>query len=1856
VSSDLPTSPTRPAAELPPQRDGRAGRRAAGFEILEELGRGAESTVYRVRASGHRRAPDGEYVLKLTTAPAAPDVADADAQAGLVAFRREAALMAAVDHPRIDRVHEVGVLDGRPYVVRDVVPGVSLAQRLGKGVMSAGEVVRLALDLVGPLTAMHDQGLVHRDLKPPNVMVSPDGTARVIDFGLTTRQARSDDAVVGTLTYTAPEQAGLLNRPVDNRSDLYSLGVILFEALAGRPPFAADDVGELLRRHAVAAPPDLRELAPGTPPGLAAVIYRLLAKDPDDRYQDGRALAADLLALGPAPAREAVPAPPATRLLSGRAQDRAALAAAWARARAGSGGVALLRGGRGAGKGFLAAELAATARATGALVLHAGASGDDVVPFGPLRAALEEHLQALAGREETEREQGRARIRAAATGLPATLLAGLAPGLGALLGVGSAGRTGDGTEGEARPDGPDGTNQFAAATAAFLLALAGPDGLLLILEELQWLDPGSRRVLAQLPPRLRSSSMLVLLTVRDDSPDPTGPDPTGPDPTGPDPTGGPEGLALEPALESALEPALESALEPALESALEPALDLTLGPLDEAGVAEQIRALLPGLEVEPRLVELMHVRSNGNPFVVQEYLRAVVDAGLLHPDWGRWTLDEAGLDALELPQDAVGLVLARVHGLPAATRELLVTAAVRGTRFRPEVIAAVHDRPVPDVLVALAEAVDRRLIEPRATGEYAFLHEGIREVLLGDLDPVATADRHRRIAEALAGLPPAAGEGDDHLYAIAHHYRQGGPGVAVDAAFEACWAAGRAALAGHAPAEAVLFLEHAAGLRRRRRPAGFLVTYGTALMRTGRLGPARDCLEQALPGEVDPLRRAEIHTLLADVHRAAWNAEAARRSVDAGLRELGVPMAHARPRLLLSLPAVAARAVVAPRVPVSGRQRERAVAESALHAVGGYAGVIGMLPEVTLAHVLRLPALARQIGPGAWNAYTQSSLGFLYATLGLARPAEQAFARARADPSQADPAQAAITTHFRGAAFYLGGLEDGRRWARDVERVGQALDVATFLDAAASLNLMAVVDGRTRDAEHWLALGRRRLGEWAAGATAFVSAAAVTYALLGRSAEAGAELRRMDELCAGTTARALTMIRLASTITVLVEQGEIGTPLDEATAAFEALAVSPGRIPRMHRGIFYRIAVGRLAQLRADPSPRRRAVARRAVARAAAVGGGPELRTRGILARADLAVLEGRPVEALHRLRRIDDLQTPDAPMVAFESARIRARALRLLQSRAYQLDATDGTDGIGTAGPEPVQLGAPDGAARRQARLAAAIATEQRWPHRTASVVAEFALASSEEGREESAVGPSGPAPGLERQRLQALQQVSAAASRVLEPDELARIALDETIRILAADRAFLFLTSTDRAGGGLVAHLGRDGAGHDVPQLTGYSTTLVERVRISGQPLVVTGTEEGAALGATSVVRHGLRSILVAPLQLEGRLLGVVYLDSQVAKGIFTAEDAGILTALTNHIAVSLETARAAQLEISVTTARRQRDLAETLRRTLQSMSDTVEPDEVIRRMLAALRQLLACEGAWLVSLPAPDDARAPQPASRIVLAPDGALTRTPAEVDDRLLALIGAPGPVAGTPDRVPRALAGEPLFRGGPVSWIAVPVRVHDGRSGTVVLGSDRADADLTAGVELAAAVVGQGTTSFEKATLFEQVQELAVVDELTGVANRRHFFEVAARDLAAAARHRRPVTVLMIDIDHFKRINDSYGHATGDDVIRLVAHRLAAGLRTADLLARYGGEEFAVLLSDPDGSGEGRVDLPERLRTAICDVPIETRSGAVTVSVSIGVAWRGDTDLDDVTALLARADRQLYRAKASGRNRVCAEPA
>ena len=214
-------------------------------------------------------------------------------------------------------------------------------------------------------------------------------------------------------------------------------------------------------------------------------------------------------------------------------------------------------------------------------------------------------------------------------------------------------------------------------------------------------------------------------------------------------------------------------------------------------------------------------------------------------------------------------------------------------------------------------------------------------------------------------------------------------------------------------------------------------------------------------------------------------------------------------------------------------------------------------------------------------------------------------------------------------------------------------------------------------------------------------------------------------------------------------------------------------------------------------------------------------------------------------------------------------------------------------------------------------------------------------------------------------------------------------------------------------------------------------------------------------------------------------------------------------------------------------------------------------------------------------------------------------------------------------------------------MALPLIQRGVAIGVVCLESHHAYTD--AEVRLTQSLTQPAAMAVENARLFDEVQRLATLDGLTGTYNRRHFMELAQREYDNARRFGHPLTAMMLDVDHFKRINDRHGHHVGDQVLRILADRCRTALRSVDVLGRYGGEEFAILLPGSTQHNAATV-LAERIRRRVADEPIRTDDGAVKVTVSVGVAEL-DEEMRNPGDLFKRADAALYEAKQAGRNRV-----
>ena len=272
------THATRPAQEVRGQAL-RTGAMVSAYRVEQLLGTGGMGRVYRAR-----HVVDGSVVaLKVLRED------QLSQERGVDRMMREAQILATVPHGGIPRLHECGLLrDGRPWIAMELIAGTSLSSRLACGPLGHGEVIQLVAQVADVLAAAHARGVTHRDLKPDNILLVPDGdgvAVRVIDWGIAhhhagARYTRHDEAI-GTPTYMAPEQAR--GGPTDGRCDVYGLGVVAYQALTGRPPFSGATAVEILVQHLSKPLPALAPRCPEAPYGLVELVERMLDKRHDQR-------------------------------------------------------------------------------------------------------------------------------------------------------------------------------------------------------------------------------------------------------------------------------------------------------------------------------------------------------------------------------------------------------------------------------------------------------------------------------------------------------------------------------------------------------------------------------------------------------------------------------------------------------------------------------------------------------------------------------------------------------------------------------------------------------------------------------------------------------------------------------------------------------------------------------------------------------------------------------------------------------------------------------------------------------------------------------------------------------------------------------------------------------------------------------------------------------------------------------------------------------------------------------------------------------------------------------------------------------------------------------------------------------------------------------------------------------------------------------------------------------------------------------------------------------------------------------------------------------------------------------------
>jgi tetratricopeptide (TPR) repeat protein len=785
------------------------GRTLSRYSIVSELGAGGMGVVYKAIDTRLER----QVALKLI---APGDSADTDSRRRFVGEARAASQL---NHPNIVSIHDVDEDGGVLFLVMELVDGQPLDDLISQAGLPVHRALDYALQIADALATAHAAGIVHRDVKPGNIMVSDSGRVKVLDFGLAKRvdahapngvaaTGTARGVVLGTVAYMSPEQAQGL--PIDARSDVFSFGAVLYEMLAGVRAFGGTTQLTTLAAILTGVPPPLTSRRSDLPADLVHLVNACLEKHaavrptmPDVAHALNRIREADSSHLQLTPAGRTQRPLAGLELLFntaertpfvGRDAEMAELKRLLDRTLTGQGGIVMIGGEPGVGKTRLARELLREAWQRGCTCLTGHCyEMEGAPPFVPFIELTEQAVRLVP------------QAARMAMGNQASEIAVIVPSLRRSY-----------ADIPPLPEVPA-NQQRRLIFGAFLEYLQrgtqqSPE--VLLLDDLHWADEPTLQLLLHLAPRVSSMRLLVISTYRDGE------------------------LYVKGSLAKTLEALLRQRLT----------TRVALRGLSEPGVEQMVAAMSPS-SPPLGLARAIFGQTEGNPFFVEEVYQHLAEEGKLSGDAAEWKAN-LRVDSVVVPEGVRLVIGHRLERLRDGTRGVLTAAAVIGRTFALDILQAVVDAPEDMVLDVIEEAERAQFVAAQSAGRetrYGFVHELIRAALVNAVSLPRRQRLHLKIADAIERLRAASL--DSHASVLAHHLYHAGSAADGQRTARALLVAGRRALGASAFEEALEAFETVIGFESNEAEPVMGEVYerrGFALIGLHRLDSAAESFERAL--------------------------------------------------------------------------------------------------------------------------------------------------------------------------------------------------------------------------------------------------------------------------------------------------------------------------------------------------------------------------------------------------------------------------------------------------------------------------------------------------------------------------------------------------------------------------------------------------------------------------------------------------------------------------------------------------------------------------------------------------------------------------------------------------------------------------------------------------------------------------------------------------------------------------------------------------------------------------------------------------------------------------------------------------
>ncbi|MFB2917686.1 AAA family ATPase [Aerosakkonema funiforme] len=727
-----------------------------GYRLTEQIYSGSRTEVYR----GISESDTQPIVIKLLKSDNPP----LNEQ---VQFRNQYTIAKNLDLPGVVKHLRLQTFDRKLVLVLEDFGGISLKEEMqkfgergfGTSADSLKEFLQIAIHVVESLEGLYQNRVIHKDIKPDNILINPETRQiKLIDFSISTllpkenQEIQNPNVLEGTLPYMSPEQTGRMNKSIDYRTDFYSLGVTFYELLTGKLPFQSDDPMELVHCHIARKPVPPIDVNPLIPQVLSNMVIKLMAKTAEERYQSAFGIRYDLekclqeysakgrispfdLAKRDIAERFSIP-----ETLYGREAEVATLLAAFDRVSFGSTEMMLVAGFSGIGKTAIVNEVhKPIVRQRGYFIKGKYDQFKRDIPFSAWVQAFQNLIRQLLTESAADLAEWKAKILAA-LGENGQVIIDVIPELEILIGKQPP---------LAELEGSAAQNRFNLLFQNFMQVFATKEHpLVIFLDDLQWADLASLKLMQLLMSEKNSHNLLLIGAYRDNE-------------------------------VSDAHPFMLTLDEIRKESAI--INQIILAPLDQTSLNRLIADTLscPPLRAMP-LTELVFQKTKGNPFFSNQFLKSLYEEGLIFFDFnsGYWQCDIAGVRALSLSDDIVEFMATQLQKFPENTREVLKLGACIGNQFDLATLAIVHEKSQGETAADLWKALQEGLVIPvgevyklfqeseptsaddrHSSVRYKFLHDRVQQAGYFLIPESQKQSTHLKIGQLLlSNTPPAERE------------------------------------------------------------------------------------------------------------------------------------------------------------------------------------------------------------------------------------------------------------------------------------------------------------------------------------------------------------------------------------------------------------------------------------------------------------------------------------------------------------------------------------------------------------------------------------------------------------------------------------------------------------------------------------------------------------------------------------------------------------------------------------------------------------------------------------------------------------------------------------------------------------------------------------------------------------------------------------------------------------------------------------------------------------------------------------------------------------------------------------------